>query len=65
MTPKWKYILTSRKFWACLIGLILVLVSAFKPDFPLTEDDILPPILLLVSYILGVAIETRTRTSSQ
>jgi hypothetical protein len=61
MTPKWKYLLTSRKFWACIIGLVFIFIQAYKPDFPITEEQVLPIVLLLVSYILGVAIEARSR----
>ncbi len=50
-------LITSRKFWAAVIGLILMIVTAFKPEFPLTEDQLTPVIYLLVAYILGTGIE--------
>ena len=33
--PKWKALLSSRKFWAALMGLIVMVIKAWKPDFPL------------------------------
>ncbi|WP_298007923.1 MULTISPECIES: hypothetical protein [Anaerolinea] len=54
---KWKDLLRSRKFWAMLIGLILMVVKAYRPDFPLDEEQLSGMVALLVAYILGVAIE--------
>jgi hypothetical protein len=63
MDPKLKALLTSRKLWAAIVGLVIILVKAFKPDFPLTAEQILPVILLLASYILGTAIEDTRLTT--
>lgn len=57
MDPKLKALLSSRKFWAMMVGLILVTVKAFKPDFPISEDQVIPIVALLVTYILGTAID--------
>jgi hypothetical protein len=57
MDPKLKALLSSRKFWAMIVGLAMVVTKAFKPDFPLTEDQLIPIIALLVTYILGTSIE--------
>jgi hypothetical protein len=32
---KFKLLLGSRKFWAAMVSLALVIVKAFFPDFPL------------------------------
>lgn len=64
MDPKLKYLLTSRKFWAAIVGLVVLVVKAIKPDFPLSEPDILPLVLILVSYILGTAVEDAFSTRS-
>lgn len=54
---KLKLLLASRKFWAALIGLALVVLKAFKPDFPLEADQLTAVVWVLVAYILGTGIE--------
>ncbi len=54
---KLKELLTSRKFWAALVGLIIVVVKAFRPDFPITDQQITDVIYLLVAYIVGTGIQ--------
>lgn len=54
---KLKLLLTSRKFWTALIGLALVIIKAYQPDFPLAEDQLSSVIYVLVAYILGTGIE--------
>lgn len=50
-------LLSSRKFWAALIGLLLMVIKAYRPDFPLKEEQLSHLVALLAAYILGVAIE--------
>jgi len=54
---KFKLLLGSRKFLAALIGLVLVIVKAFRPDFPLAEDQLTAVVYVLIAYILGTGIE--------
>ena len=54
---KFKQLLGSRKFWAALVGIVMVVVQHFVPDFPIPEDQVLGLVLLIVSYILGTALE--------
>ena len=51
-------LLTSRKFWASLIGLILLIVKGFWPDFPITEGQLTDVVYLLVAFIVGTGIES-------
>ena len=54
---KLKLLLGSRKFWAAVVGLLLMIIKLFAPDFPLSEEQVLPIVLILASYILGTALE--------
>jgi hypothetical protein len=54
-------LLKSRKFWAALIGLALIIVKGYRPDFPLTEEQLTGIVVVLVGYILGVAVEDSAR----
>jgi hypothetical protein len=54
---KWKTLLSSRKFWATLVGLVFMIIKTVKPDFPLDGDQLAGILALLVSYILGTALE--------
>ena len=54
---KLKTLLASRKFWAALIGLALIILKGYRPDFPLTEDQLTGIVVVLVGYILGTAVE--------
>jgi len=55
---KLKNLLASRKFWAALVGLALVIVKAYQPNFPLTEDQLTSTVYLLAAFILGTGLET-------
>lgn len=54
---KFKLLLGSRKFWAALIGLVLIIIKAWQPDFPMAEDQMTSVVYVLVAYILGTGIE--------
>jgi hypothetical protein len=55
--PKFIQLLGSRKFWAAFIGLALVIIKAWRPDFPLAEDQLVGVVWVLVAYILGTGLE--------
>jgi hypothetical protein len=59
--PKWKLVLGSRKFWAAVVGALMVAVRAFVPDFPLAEEQVLGLVVVVVGYILGTALEDGLR----
>jgi len=54
---KLTFLLSSRKFWASLIALVMVFVNHYVPDFPIPEEQILALVLVIVSYIIGTALE--------
>ncbi len=60
---KLKTLLCSRKFWAALTGLALVVIKAYRPDFPLSEEQIGNLVYVVVAYILGVALEDGLTTA--
>ncbi len=60
---KWKTLLGSRKFWATLVGLVFMVLKVIKPDFPLDGDQLAGILALLVSYILGTALEDGLRAN--
>ena len=55
--PKWMLLLKSRKFWAAVVGLGLVIFRAYQPNFPIDDDQLTKIILVLIAYILGTALE--------
>lgn len=59
MNPKLYALLTSRKFYAALVGILMIIVENFAPEFPLTEEQVSNIVILLAAYILGAGIEAR------
>jgi hypothetical protein len=54
---KLKALLKSRKFWAALVGLGLIVIKAFRPEFPLSEEQLTQIVYVLVAFILGTGLE--------
>ena len=50
-------ILTSRKFWALVIGLLLLVAVQFIPSFAVDEELAISFLVIIASYILGVAVD--------
>lgn len=61
MTDKWRLLLSSRKFWATVVGLVFLIIKTWAPNFPLDAEQIAGILALLVSYILGTALEDGLR----
>ena len=57
-------LLKSRKFWAALIGLALIILKGYRPDFPLTGDQLTGIVVVLVGYIMGTAVEDSAHPTS-
>jgi uncharacterized membrane protein len=60
---------TSRKFWAAMIGLVLVMVQPLAPDLGVSAEQVVDPLMQLIgvgviigSYIVGTAIEDAGRS---
>lgn len=47
----------SRKFWAGMSGLIVVLLRAALPDFPLEDEQLTAVIITLSAYIFGTGAQ--------
>lgn len=58
---KFKLLLKSRKFWAAIVAVLIIVVKAFKPDFPLDEGQLSNLVYVLIAYILGVALDDGLR----
>lgn len=57
MSVKLKMLLASRKFWAALVGLALVVIRGLWRDLPLDDDQVTQVVYVIAAYILGVALE--------
>jgi len=63
---KLKLLLASRKFWAALVGLVLIIVKGYYPDFPMDPEQLTSVVYVIVAYILGTGIEDGlSRTSKK
>jgi len=62
MNSKLMYLLTSRKFWAAVVAIVVILLEMFYSKFPFTEDQIFSFVTVIVAYILGTAIEDAGRS---
>jgi len=51
--------LTSRKFWAAVVGVAVIFMNAFNISLPagLTPDQIIGVTLLFSGYIAGIGLE--------
>ena len=54
---KFLSIFKSRKFWAAIVGIAVMILRELVPNFPIGDEQITEMVLLLVAYIIGVAVE--------
>ncbi len=47
----------SRKFWAGLAGLVVILLRSALPDFPLEDEQLTAVIITLSAYIFGTGAQ--------
>jgi hypothetical protein len=57
MPNKLETLLRSRKLWAAVSGLVLVMIAALDPEFPLQGEETAALAALLAAYIIGTAID--------
>lgn len=48
---------TSRKFWAAVVGIVLVVVGQIWPALQLDGDAITGALVILSAYMLGTAVD--------
>lgn len=66
MKINWKQKLTSRKFWAAVIGFVTAIMVAFKVD-KLTIEQVVSVIsasAVLIAYIIGEGLADNARITS-
>ncbi len=56
--------LTSRKFWALLIGAAVVVLRSYVPNFPLADEQVTELALLIVAYIIGTGLQGSSQPSA-
>ena len=54
---KFSSLFVSRKFLASLIALLVVVATYYIPDFNLDVEDFIGLLLIVISYVLGVAFD--------
>lgn len=59
----WRGIIASRKFWAALVGFVIIFLDAFHIILPfgLTPEILVTVCVVIGGYIAGVALEIPTR----
>lgn len=57
-TPSIYFVLQSRKMWATLIGIVMMIITAIVNKQPIDPDTLVNGIMILVSvYVGAVAVE--------
>jgi uncharacterized membrane protein len=52
-----KDLLTSRRFWAAITGLAVLVVGQFRPGFDLDQERASALLVVILSYLLGLAVD--------
>ena len=63
MKINWKQKLTSRKFWAAVIGFVTAILMAFKVDSMTVEQviSVVSACSVLIAYIIGEGLVDSSR----
>ncbi len=49
--------LKSRKFWALIIGALVLVLRTYAPNFPIDDATLNQLVIMLVAYIIGTGLE--------
>ena len=55
---KLKALAKSRKFWAAVLGVGAVVLKGLRPDFPMSDEQLLGMVAVLSSYIVGTGLDS-------
>jgi len=57
MSVKLKALLASRKFWAAVVGVGVIVLRSLVPNFPVADEQITELVGVIIAFILGTALE--------
>jgi hypothetical protein len=57
MLNKFQVLIRSRKFWASIVGVGLIVLRTFVPSFPIADADLTKIVFVIVAYVLGTGLE--------
>lgn len=52
-------LLKSRKFWASVVALSVIVLKIYRPDIEVSEQQITDMITVFVAFIIGTALESK------
>ena len=59
-------LIKSRKFWAAIVALGLIVLKAFVPGLPIEASQLTEMVWVLVAFIIGTGLEDiRLRTPAK
>ncbi|HVN56504.1 MAG TPA: hypothetical protein VMT46_19410 [Anaerolineaceae bacterium] len=41
-----------------MVGIAFVIIKAYRPNFPVSEEQLISLVVVIVGYILGTAVES-------
>ncbi len=56
--------LKARKFWALIVGAVVIVLRSYVPNFPLTDEQLTDIGLLIVAYIIGSGLQDMGKPST-
>lgn len=59
MQGKFYTLIHSRKFWAAVIGVLVVVLRQLFPDLTLSDTEIASLVSVIAAFIIGTGLEGR------